>query len=167
MVYLSCARQHVAASKCITLWKRSCSKERIQVTLKACAHAVQSTNPLARCVEYLQGDVDTMTTEFNFWAEERRRFQVKGYMDTLSAAFIVPAACGTVGRHTSLPAQAALLATAGRCVVQHQRECSVSCTMGNCAVLLFCKYVKANSMSAAAATAGLNLATCWQCRTRY
>lgn len=38
---------------------------------------LQSTNPLARCVEYLQEDLETMTTEFNFWAEERRRFQVQ------------------------------------------------------------------------------------------
>lgn len=37
---------------------------------------LQSTNPLARCVEHLQEDLETMTTEFNFWAEERRRFQV-------------------------------------------------------------------------------------------
>ncbi|KAL3139161.1 hypothetical protein ABBQ32_005942 [Trebouxia sp. C0010 RCD-2024] len=37
----------------------------------------QSTNPLARCVEHLQEDLETMTTEFNFWAEERRRFQDK------------------------------------------------------------------------------------------
>lgn len=44
---------------------------------KACIGALQSTNPLARCVEYLQEDLETMTTEFNFWAEERQRFQVE------------------------------------------------------------------------------------------
>ena len=48
-----------------------------QVATKACADTVQSTNPLARCVEYLQEDLETMTTELNFWAEERRRFQVQ------------------------------------------------------------------------------------------
>ncbi|DBA84111.1 TPA: hypothetical protein ACH3X1_006588 [Trebouxia sp. C0004] len=37
----------------------------------------QSTNPLARCVEYLQEDLETMNTELKFWAEERQRYQDK------------------------------------------------------------------------------------------
>ena len=40
------------------------------------ATMMQSTNPLARCVEYLQEDLETMTAEYNLWAEERRRYQV-------------------------------------------------------------------------------------------
>ncbi|DBA71669.1 TPA: hypothetical protein ACH3X2_001122 [Trebouxia sp. C0005] len=37
----------------------------------------QSTNPLARCVEHLQEDLETMNTELKFWAEERQRYQDK------------------------------------------------------------------------------------------
>ena len=44
-----------------------------QSTLKL---SVQSTNPLARCVEHLQEDLETMNTELKFWAEERQRYQV-------------------------------------------------------------------------------------------
>lgn len=40
------------------------------------AAVMQSTNPLARCVEYLQEDLETMNTEFKFWEEERQRYQV-------------------------------------------------------------------------------------------
>ena len=37
---------------------------------------VQSTNPLTRCVEYLQEDLETMNTELKFWSAERQHYQV-------------------------------------------------------------------------------------------
>lgn len=39
-------------------------------------YCLQSTNPLARCVEYLQEDLETMNTELKFWSAERQHYQV-------------------------------------------------------------------------------------------
>ena len=38
---------------------------------------LQSTNPLGRCVEYLQEDLESMAAEQRFWQAEYQTYQVR------------------------------------------------------------------------------------------
>ena len=56
---------------------------------------LQSTNPLARCVEYLQEDLETMNTELKFWSAERQLYQV---FPNLQACCLLSCSCSATIR---------------------------------------------------------------------